>query len=106
MDIRVIEKLFFRFQEKGFDTTSLNKQEWFSELNNVKLDFFKFGLLNSKELPTAKQFKEMCNPLYTKKTYTPVDHKDWAKKIIRDWQGGLQVRPISLKFAKDALRMK
>ena len=104
--MRVIDKLFRRFEEKGFDTSSLNKEEWRSVLNNVQLEFFKFGIHNSKELPTPQQFKEMCSPLFTRKTYAPVDQKGWAKKIIRDWQGGLQVRPIALKFAQEALRMK
>ena len=103
---KVIDKLFLRFREKGFDTSTLNKQEWIEELRVTKLEFFRYGISNSTELPSARQFKEMCNPLYTKKVYKPVDHKEWARKIIRDHAGGLTVKPICLKFARDALRIK
>jgi hypothetical protein len=107
MELRVIDKLFKRFEEKGFSVELLNKEEWRSELNNVEIGYIKWGIQNIKgELPSARQFKLMCSPMFTFKVYKPIDHKEWAKKIIRDWQGGLSVKPISLKFAKEALITK
>ena len=107
MELRVIDKLFKRFEEKGFSVEALNKEEWRSELNNVEVVYIKWGIQNIKgKLPSARQFKLMCSPMFTSKVYKPIDHKEWAKKIIRDWQGGLSVKPISLKFAQEALRMK
>jgi len=107
MEMRVIDKLFRRFEEKGFSTAGLSKEEWRAELGNVELGYIKWGILNVKgDLPSARQFKLMCSPMYSAKTYKPIDHKDWARRIIRDHQGGLPVRPISLKFAQEALRMK
>lgn len=35
-----------------------------------------------------------------------VDHKAWAKRLIADDQAGIKVRPISLRFAKEALHME
>jgi hypothetical protein len=34
-----------------------------------------------------------------------VDHKAWAKRIIARHESGEKVRPISLRFAREALRM-
>lgn len=34
------------------------------------------------------------------------DHKAWAKRLIADDQAGIKVRPISLRFAKEALHME
>ena len=44
MDIRIIERLFLRFEEKGFDTKKLSKSEWCSELSGLenKLELIKF----------------------------------------------------------------
>ena len=106
MELRVIDKLFRRFEEKGFSVELLNKEEWRSELNNVQIGFIKWGIQNIKgELPSARQFKLMCSPMFTAKPKS-IDQKEWARKIIRDHKGGLQVKPICLRFAEEALRVK
>lgn len=33
------------------------------------------------------------------------DPKWWAKKIIRDYEGGISRTPLQVKFAKEALRV-
>lgn len=48
---------------------------------------------------------ELAEKMATLKKPELFDHKAWAKKIVRDHMGGLKVRPISLKFAKEALRV-
>jgi len=110
MDLRVIERLFIRFKEKGFDTKNLNKEEWRVELSTFKdrLDFIKFGLNNLKgELPDAKTFAKMCSPIYKEsKEQTFYDNKQWARDILKKVEQGIQVRPICLTFAKEALRIK
>ena len=110
MDLRVIERLFIRFKEKGFDTKNLNKEEWLKELSCFEnnLQMIKFGLKNIKDdLPTAKQFVKMCSPLYSVERHlNTYDGKQWAKDILANHQAGRSVRPICLTFAKEALRIK
>ncbi|MDE2100292.1 MAG: hypothetical protein KGL39_23780 [Patescibacteria group bacterium] len=40
----------------------------------------------------------------TKATTNPVDHKAWARRIISRHEAGGKVRPISLRFAREALQ--
>jgi len=110
MDMRVVVRLFERFQEKGFVTDFLNKEEWLKELScfGNNLQMIKFGLQNIKDdLPTAKQFVKMCSPLYSVERHlNTYDGKQWARDILANHQAGRTVRPICLTFAKEALRMK
>jgi len=110
MEIKVIDRLFERFQEKGFVTDFLNKEEWLKELScfGNNLQMIKFGLQNIKDdLPTAKQFVKMCSPLYSVERHlNTYDGKQWARDILANHQAGRTVRPICLTFAKEALRMK
>lgn len=34
-----------------------------------------------------------------------IDHKAWAKRLIEQHEAGYKVKPISLRFAREALRM-
>lgn len=34
-----------------------------------------------------------------------IDHKSWAKRLIASHDAGYKVRPITLRFAREALRM-
>lgn len=40
-----------------------------------------------------------------KLTKVNIDHKAWARRIIARHEAGEKVRPISLRFAREALRM-
>lgn len=42
-------------------------------------------------------------PLRQATSQTHVDRKDWARRIIGRYQAGDRVRPVSLRFAREAL---
>ena len=41
----------------------------------------------------------------TRKAVHGIDHKAWAKRLIAQHEAGEKVKPISLRFAREALRM-
>ena len=109
MDIRIIERLFLRFEQKGFDTKNLSKSEWCNELSDLenKLELIKFGLNNLKgELPEPRMFRKMCSPLYTDKQMVYEDSKQWARNILNKANDGIKVNRICIQYAKEALRIK
>lgn len=64
----------------------------------------------SPRLPEPKADPERLRVEFAKlgdlrATIGTVDHKAWARRIITNHTGGLRVSPISLRFAREALRM-
>ena len=109
MEMRVIEKLFLRLEEKygEWDHSEQNKVVWLTELKSFahNLHLIKLGLINlTDKAPTAKQFKESCN-ISLKPRGEMVDHKRWAKVILQRHEAGEDVKPISLRFAREALKV-
>ena len=109
------------------------KTIWMHELSGFgdKLEMIAWALEHLPERPpNLIQFKNLCmsaprNEEYQRVDFkgTPIplelkekleslkkpdnfDYKGWAKRIIAKHQAGEQVRPISLRFAKEALGIK
>lgn len=53
----------------------------------------------------ARLQAELTKLAEVRKTTAPADHKAWARRIIAMHDAGDRVRPISLRFAREALRM-
>lgn len=53
----------------------------------------------------AKELSKMVSLKQAIKT-TSVDHKEWARRIIARHERGENIRPVSLRFAREALRIE
>lgn len=53
----------------------------------------------------ARELSKLADMKKQAKSYA-IDHKAWAKRLIEMSDQGIKVRPICLRFAKDALRIK
>lgn len=111
----------------------LVKADWAEELagfaNWPEAIKYAFDHMDSEKPPTATMFRDIArkapakqmpalpapivDPEVMAKAVTEiktaaqvkrVDHKAWARKIIAQAEAGEYVRPISLRFAKEALR--
>jgi hypothetical protein len=66
-----------------------------------------FKQLDAPKADPARIAEELrkANAAVKKPAHHGIDHKAWAKTLIARHEAGEKVRPISLKFARDALRM-
>jgi hypothetical protein len=106
MEIRVIDRLFQRFEERGFSTENLDKLEWLKILEGIDLNLIKFGLNNLRgEMVKPEEFRKRCNIFWT--PIKPIkDHKQWARDILKKAKSGVKLPPISITFAREALRLR